>query len=1069
MLEIKKITKIYRTNGLKSKALDGVSLNFRESEFASILGPSGSGKTTFLNIIGGLDHYTSGDLIINGISTKKYKDSDWDAYRNHRIGFVFQSYNLIPHQTILSNVKLALTLSGIGKKEATRRAKKALEEVGLKEHYNKRPAQLSGGQAQRVAIARALVNDPEILLADEPTGALDSETSVQIMKILKKVSENRLVIMVTHNPELAEEYSTRIITLKDGKITSDTDPYDGKDKEEVPKEVKKSRKKKTKMSLLTSFGLSASNLLTKKARTTLVAIAGSIGIIGIALVLALSNGFQRYVDNIEEETLTSYPLTIMQETSDMTSLLLSTTGEEKAEKEEGIVTENQMITDTLSNLSLNDLKSFKEYLDENEEKYSKDVKKLVYNYSIDPTIYTKKSDGSLLKVNPANLFSSIMGGSSSLLSSYTSYTSIFSKLYSEEKSELEENYELLAGRYPENYDEIMINLKDKNTISELIVYSLGFRDINDLKDMITKIMAGETVEETSDPMKLSYDDLMNVELKLVLPTDQYRYNPEYGVYENLSEDENYMKDLYNKSVTLKIVGITTSNSDSSLLSQSSMSGIYYCSDLIDHIINSAKETEIVKKQLENPEIDVFSGKKFDEKGNSLDLDFRNFVKVDEEKIKSAFNINLDEAELQSKVSTYIAEVYKNIATSDSSLAKADFDETLKAILADFGKNLPDVSYQNEVTSIVNSYLSTYFPSTKLKSLLESYSVPAEFSSELQTAIKAILENYLSYYIGFFAVSYKDNLPFIMEHPELFNPENLGALKDEALLQTFFETFSTNEGLLALEDKFAEPLTNMKLAADSTKKITELTAYLTNSFASSFNVDPSAISSAFELNITQDEIARIITAMMTETESTQKSNLISLGYQDIKEPTSIYVYFSSFDGKENFLNLIDEYNNSVEEEKQIKYSDTTGILMSSVKTIVDAVTYVLIGFVSISLVVSSIMIGVITYISVYERTKEIGVLRSLGASKHNVSSIFNAETFIIGLLSGAFAMGISLLLIVIINAILVPLTGIEALTAYLSTENCIALVCLSVILTLIGGLIPARSASKKDPVEALRTE
>lgn len=1062
MLEIKKITKVYKDNGQTSKALKDISVNFRECEFASILGPSGSGKTTFLNIIGGLDHYTSGDLIINETSTKKYKDSDWDSYRNHRIGFIFQSYQLIPHQNILKNVSLALNLSGINKKEAERRAKKALEDVGLGAHIHKRPNQLSGGQMQRVAIARALVNNPEILLADEPTGALDSETSVQIMNLLKEISKKKLVIMVTHNPELAEEYSTRIITLKDGKITSDTDPYDGKKDTSETEEKSKIKHKKTKMSLLTSFRLSASNLLTKKARTLLVAIAGSIGIIGIALVLAISNGFQRYVDDIEESTLTSYPLTLMEETSDMTSLLLSVAASEDSEVADGVVKENQLITSTLSSLSINDLGSFKKHLEENNKEIEKDVERITYNYSIDPLIYTYDKTGKLSKLNPSNLFSSIMG-SSSLLSSYSSYTSIFSKLPTTNKTDLEEKNELLAGRFPEKYDEIVISLKDKNSISELLVYSLGFRDMDELKNMITKIMAGESIEKKNEPLELSYEDLMNVELKLIQPADLYRYNSEYNIYEDMSENKDYMKNLYNNATTLKIVGVMTPKDDSGLLSGSS-SGIFYSPELIDHIINYAKETDIVKKQLANDKIDVFSNKRFDEKSDSLGLNFTDFVAVDEAKLKGAFNINIDQNKIEKEVANKLAEISKEI-TTDITPAKNDFNSNLNSILEDFNNVLIErKSFKaEEINSIADSYFKTYAPQSFIKNLNEKYFIPSELFTETYSGLSKV---YLVAYANAFGKFVEENPEYLGTHPEVIEGE---IIVEESILMQVFESFKTSDTVNIISEKLAHGMAEAIMKKSVMTGVGEIVGNVTNSFASAFNIDPNAIASAFKLNVTEEEITRIITAMMSKTEATAKTNLISLGYQDKESPTSIYVYFSTFEGKENFLKFLDNYNNSVPEEQKIKYSDTTGILMSSVKTIVDAVTYVLIGFVSVSLIVSSIMIGVITYISVYERTKEIGILRAIGASKRNISNIFNAETFIIGLLSGLLAVGISYLLIIVINIIIYSLTSIENLQAYLTPENSTILVILSVVLTLIGGFIPAKSASKKDPVEALRSE
>ena len=1063
MLEIKNITKVYTTNGLKSKALDKVSVNFRTCEFASILGPSGSGKTTFLNIIGGLDHYTSGDILVNTISTKKYKNKDWDSYRNHRIGFVFQSYNLIPHQTVLKNVQLALTLSGIKKREGAKRAKKALEEVGLKEHINKRPNQLSGGQMQRVAIARALVNDPDILLADEPTGALDSETSIQIMDLLKKISERKLVIMVTHNPDLAKEYSTRIITLKDGKITDDSDPYDGKDDFKDSQENVQKKTKKTKMSLFTSFGLSFNNLMTKKARTLLVSVAGSIGIIGIALILAVSNGFQRYIDDIENETMTSYPLTIMSETSDITSLLLSMSGETTDSPSENDLKETQIVTNLIDSLSTNDLTSFKKYLDENPNLYEKDVKDLVYNYNVDPLIYTRLQNGELRKLNPSSLFSSLYG-SSSAMSSYSSFATVFQQLPTENREELDKKYKILAGHLPENYDEIIVVLNDENSISDFLLYSLGFRDPEELTAIMTKIMSGETVEINNVPMSLSYNDLLNTELKLVEPTNFYQYNPEYNIYENLSENNAFLENLYDQSTSLKIVGIVTSNNDSGL--SLSRSGIYYTKDLIKKIINNASTTEIVKSQIKNPDIDVFSGKRFDEKSDSLGLDFKDFVAVDEEKLKDAFNISVDKTEIESKVSSYISEIQSNLKI-DTTPGKTAFAETLETIFADFIENLPTEISISDQESLVNSYLSTYFPNEKISNLTKEYVLPTE---SFKSTFSGLLSSFLSTYVSTTSTAYSKIPDFNVLHPELFDGGNLiKVLRDDAALSSIQTIFLASAPVEVLKDQFASAMTEAKLNKTVLTSVGNLTSYLTESFASAFNVNPESIASAFKLNVTEEEITRIVSAMLTKTEATKVSNLITLGYQDLNSPTSIYIYFDNFDGKEHFLNLIDEYNSSVSEESKIKYTDTTSILTNSIKTIVDAVTYVLIAFVSISLVVSSIMIGVITYISVYERTKEIGVLRALGASKRDISSIFNAETFIIGLLSGLVAMLFSYIIIPIINAILLSLTGVENLSAYLGLDNAAILIILSVILTLIGGLIPAKSASKKDPVEALRTE
>ena len=867
MLEVRGITKVYETGGIKRKVLNKVRINFRESEFAAILGPSGSGKTTLLNIIGGLDQYTSGDLIVNEKSTKNFRDKDWDAYRNHRIGFVFQAYNLIPHQTVLNNVRLALTLSGVSKSESVRRAKKVLTEVGLKEHMNKLPAQLSGGQMQRVAIARALVNDPDILLADEPTGALDSETSTQVMDVLQKIAAKKLVIMVTHNPELADKYATRIITLKDGEITSDSDPYDGKIKTDISLAEAEKKSKKTKMSFRTALSLSLSNLMTKKARTILVAAAGSIGIIGIALISAVSTGFQNYIDKIEEDTLTSYPLALQKESADMTGILLNLTGSNGGSATEGVLKENQVLTSTLGTVSNNDLPSFEDYLFEHKDEIYDDIRLFEQEYNVDPLVYAVDATGKVAKMNPSMLFTSLVG-ESSLLRNYSSMTSVFQQY---DKSNLENDTELLAGRYPEKYDELMVVLSAEGEISELLTYSLGFHDTNELNKIVSKIMSGEEVKINNSPLELTYDDLMSAELKLIPATSTYRYNSKYGVYEDMSGDEAYMRRLYDSSEPLKIVGVSVLNSEM----LSSGSGVAYLPSLVGHIINEASETEIVKKQLAKPDVDVFSGVKFGEKKSGENFELEDLVTIDEAKLSAAM---------------------------------------------------------------------------------------------------------------------------------------MGVGK---------------------------------------------------------------VADAFSLNFSEDELSRVVSAMYDDEKSTLATNLSALGYQDLDDPTQLSFYFWSFDGKQRFVEFLEEYNDKMraagEDDKVIEYTDTTGVLMSSVKTIVDAVSYVLIAFVSISLVVSSIMVGVITYISVYERTKEIGILRAIGASKHNISSIFNAETFMIGLLSGLIGVLVSYLLIPLINLVLHHFTGDVPLDAMLDVRMALFLVGLSVVLTLVAGLIPSRSASKKDPVEALRSE
>ena len=1056
MLEIKNISKIYKTVGFEQKALDNVSVNFREHEFASILGPSGSGKTTFLNILGGLDEYTSGDLIINEVSTKKYKDRDWDSYRNHRVGFIFQSYNLISHQTILRNVELALTLSGISKSERKKKAIQALKDVGLEKHKNKKPNQLSGGQMQRVAIARALINDPEIILADEPTGALDSDTSVQIMDLLKEISKDKLVIMVTHNPELAEKYSNRIINIKDGRIISDSKPYDGKENTKEEKNQIENRTKKTKMSFLTALSLSFNNLMTKKGRTILVAMAGSIGIIGIALILAVSTGFQNYVDSIGENTLTSYPLTIMQESSDITGALLSMREEDAEKTNSNEVKEKQYITSILSNVSTNDLRSFKKYLEKNYSEVDEDISNVQYAYSVDPNIYTVDATKKLAKVNPSNLFSSMMG-SNNIMNSYSNMASIYTQMV-DNRENIKKDYDVLAGRWPEKYDEMIIVLSEPNTISDLLVYSLGLKDTEELTKMVTSIMSGETVNVKEEPMTLTYKDLMNVDLRLVMPSDTYKYNLKYDVYENMSEDESYMKKIYENATKLKIVGVVSSKEG--VTSSALSPGVAYTSDLIRYIIDYAKETDVVQKQLQNSEVDVFSGKRFDTKKNDFDFEFKDLVKVDNEKLQSAFNIKINQSDLEKQTQNYMAQISDSI-TADITPAKNLFHNNLNTLMNALLSNIKGEFSVKDIDNLVNECLEKKDSDNMLSNMETEYVLPKEvYKKAYSGLLKGLLQAYIAGYNTYMKSLYPE---FVVDE------ENPKAIIVNEIKDTIIKTYMNNAEIMGVNDAMSKTMTEALMKKNILTKVGELTTNISKSFATSFHIDQDKIASAFTLNFGENELQRVVSAMMNQTESTQKTNLVLLGYQDTEEPTYIFFYFNSFEGKEHFLSFIDNYNKKVGEEKEINYSDTTGIIMNSVKTIVNAVSYVLIAFVSISLVVSSIMIGVITYISVYERTKEIGILRAIGASKGNISSIFNAETFIIGLLSGMFGIGISYSLIPIINKVLHHFTGSIPLSASLNIHHAFILVLLSIILTLIGGLIPAKAASKKDPVEALRSE
>ena len=867
MLELKNITKDYISGDTKVEALKGVSIKFRKSEFVSILGQSGCGKTTLLNIIGGLDKYTSGDLIINNKSTKEFKDRDWDAYRNYSIGFVFQSYNLIPHQTILSNVELALTLSGVSRKERTKRAIEALEAVGLKEQIHKKPNQLSGGQMQRVAIARAIVNNPDIILADEPTGALDTKTSMQVMDILKEISKDRLVIMVTHNSELAEKYSTRIIKILDGVITDDSNPYDEKTK---IKEEKSDKKKKTSMKFFTALRLSLNNLMTKKGRTILTSFAGSIGIIGIALILSISNGVQSYINKVEEETLSSYPITIQESTVDMTSMVENMMGEtqenEATHNDNKIYSSNvmgELLTTLSSKIESNNLTELKKYIDAGNNGISNNANAIQYSYNLNLNLYKEDTSNGVVQVNPSTVMdaigmgemmdaqqnssmSSMFGASSSM-----SNTDVWQEMLDNEEL-LHSQYDVLAGTWPQAYNEVVLIVNENNEISDYTLYTLGLKDQKELEEDWKAIENGEQIQE-HEQTSYTYDELLNLSFKLILNSDYYQKENEMWI--DKSGDEEYMKEKIANAESLKVVGIIKQNDQSVAAGMSS--GIGYLKDLKEYVINKSNESEIVKEQKENPNINVFTG-----------LEFR-------------------------------------------------------------------------------------------------------------------------------------------DDDEQFNYNNL-----------------SNEQKMAMAQ------------------------------------------------LSTEQIAEMMEAYTENVNATYENNLEKLGAIDLNSPSQINIYPKDFESKDNITKAIEEYNQKQrdegKEENTISYTDLVGIMMSSVSQIIDIISYVLIAFVAISLIVSSIMIGIITYISVLERTKEIGILRAIGASKKDISRVFNAETFIIGLISGLIGIGITVLLTIPINSIIFSLTGVE-INVSLPAVAGIILVAISMILTIIAGLIPAKMASKKDPVIALRTE
>ncbi|MGN1403249.1 MAG: ATP-binding cassette domain-containing protein [Ruminococcus sp.] len=881
MLQIKDIVKQYKTGDLVQTALDHVSLNFRDNEFVAILGPSGSGKTTMLNIIGGLDRYDSGDLIIGGVSTQKYKDRDWDSYRNHTIGFVFQSYNLIPHQTVLANVELALTISGISRSERRARAKEALEQVGLGDQLHKKPNQMSGGQMQRVAIARALVNNPDILLADEPTGALDTETSVQVMDLLKKVAKDRLVIMVTHNPELAETYATRIVKLRDGKILDDSDPFAIPETKEAP--VHKNMGKSS-MSFLTALSLSFNNLRTKKARTILTSFAGSIGIIGIAMVLSLSNGISQYIETVQKDTLSTYPLTIEKESMDLTSMMtdmMSQNVDEESGHEKDKVYSNNIAGSMLSTMSqeskANDLGAFKSYLESDESDIDNYISDIQYSYDLDLQLYSTDTSDGVVQVNPSTLNSTTSGSaagsemptSASDMTAYMSFGNVFSEML-DNRELVESQYDVLAGRMPDAdaYNELVLVVDENNEISDVALYTLGLMDQDEFRDMMQKVMQGETVEETEN-VSFTYNDLLNTSFKLVLNTDYYQYNETSGVWEDKRDDDTYMKQLVEDAPELKIVGIIRPNEEATATSING--SIAYNSALTDYVINHINDSEIAKAQVADPDTNVLTGTPF----------------------------NIDE--------------YVNSLTMED-------------LQADVAQMSPEEQAQFQQMAAVMSE----------EELLESYR-------------KSIREN----------------------------------------------STDTYDGVLA-----------------------------------------------------------------------------QLGVVDLEQPSAISIYPKDFDAKDSIVSIIDDYNDAQiddgHEEMTITYTDYVGLMMTSVTTIVNMISYVLIAFVSISLVVSSIMIGIITYISVLERTKEIGILRGIGASKRNISSIFNAETLIIGTCAGLIGIGVTLVLLVPANAIIGALTDISNL-AKLPWKGAVILVLISMFLTVIAGLIPSKKAAKKDPVTALRTE
>lgn len=1016
MLQIKNVCKEYKTGSLVQKALDNVSLNLRDNEFVAILGPSGSGKTTFLNIIGGLDRYDSGDLIINEISTKKYKDRDWDSYRNHTIGFVFQSYNLIPHQTILSNVELALTISGISRSERKKRAIEALKQVGLEKQIHKKPNQLSGGQMQRVAIARALVNNPDIVLADEPTGALDSETSVQVMELLKEVAKDRLVVMVTHNPELAQNYATRIVNLKDGKICADSNPYIVN--EEISKKPEHKNMGKTSMSLLTSLALSFNNLKTKKGRTILTSFAGSIGIIGIALILSLSNGVNSYIHSVEEDTLSEYPLQIQSTGFDMTSMMVNVADNKKTEENrDGDVHIANTITNMFSTIGSNDLKSLRKYLESDECKIGEHTKAIEYTYNVLPRIYNTDTNR-LRQLNPDTSFSSLGLGSTatsnSIMSSMMS-TNIFFQMPAD-TSLFENQYDIKAGTWPTNYNECVVVLTSNGNVSDFMLYALGLRDYEELDNMIEQFSKEEEVDTPDNTGTYSYDDILKAKFKLVSSSDCYEYDSEYKVWRDKSENTKYMKKVVKNGEDLKIVGIIQPKEG--VTASMLQPGIAYPSSLTSHIIEKATNSKIVKQQLKSPEKNVFTGKKFDDNNEKSSFNMNSLMEIDQKAMQKAFKIDA------SKMKMDFSNLNQGMDTSSmpafdfkEALSKLDFslsESQMKTLLNSLFKGFEQYIKENELvdTTKLDQYLMNYLQSNAAKQILTTQLTKIIQSQKLDQQISKIMEDYMK-------------------------------------------------------------MTMTSMSKNLQKEMTASMQNLSKSMSSAISIDTKAFGKAFKMKMNEEELKELFASLMTKEKSTYEGNLAKLDYAKFEEPDGINIYPKNFEGNEAVKNILDEYNNCMkevnEEDKVISYTDVVGTLMSSVTIIVDVVSYVLVAFVAISLIVSSIMIGVITYISVLERKKEIGILRAIGASKHNISQVFNAETFMIGLLAGLIGIGITLLLLIPINRVIAMIANGVNVKAILPSTAAIVLIILSTILTLIGGIIPSKKAAKEDPVLALRSE
>lgn len=1173
MLQIKNISKTYKTGNLVQRALDDVSLNLRDNEFVAILGPSGSGKTTLLNIIGGLDRYDSGDLIINGISTKKYKDRDWDSYRNHTVGFVFQSYNLIPHQTVLANVELALTISGISGKERRERAIKALEEVGLGDQLHKKPNQMSGGQMQRVSLARALVNNPDILLADEPTGALDSETSIQVMDLLKEVAKDRLVVMVTHNPELAYQYATRIVKVKDGKLLKDSDPYEIPEGE-APVPVHKNMGKSS-MSFLTALSLSFNNLKTKKARTILVSFAGSIGIIGIAMILSLSHGVNQYIEDMEEKTMSEYPLQITKTTTNMMSLSADMMTNQKSSSDtDGKVEEMQILNQMVSGTEYNDLKSLKAYLESGKSDIKNQTKAIEYDYGITPQIYLREEDGKVRQVCPDQTVSSLSGSSSMMLAMMGSSGMEQFHALPENDALYKDQYDVKAGHWPENEHQCVVVLTKDGRLYDMTLYSLGLKSGEEL-DKILDAVADDKTVETSDKLEtFDYDDFLGIKLKLVNASDYYVYDNEFSVWKDKSDNDKYIENLVKDGEDLEVVGVVQpkDGEDITMLT----AGVSYPASLVNHVIEEASKSKIVKAQIKNKKKNVFNGKAFDDPDDENGLNMEDFFKVDEEAFKNAFKVDTSKMNMDSSIfsdmdfsDVDLSDLVDGDALADAmpSFSEKDFQDILKGVsvnltqnsLAELFNTLLD-GYKKSVgdnpetditglTDGLKQFLTSddtiAYLSKKLKEILgpeldevltkdllkdfmmrvmEDYQ---EFASkqkdpnDFETNFRAYLEtDAVDRILSEELVSLKDKLSSVEitddqlkeimtdlanGYEDYAKKNNLA--QPDKILDAFLKYVSSDSGQKVLLHYAGQIVDTKTLQANLQKKMADvmgdfsdeltdqissamgkvmgqISSSLQKSMGSAmtsmmdnmqdiFSIDPDAFAKAIQMNMSEEDLQELMTSLMTKGSASYEDNLNKMGYADETDPQTISIYPVDFDSKQVVDQILQDYNddmtNSGQDDKVISYTDLVGVMMSSVTSIVNMISYVLIAFVAISLVVSSIMIGVITYISVLERRKEIGILRAIGASKGNVGAVFNAETFIIGLLAGVIGIAITIIAIFPTNYIIHTVSGNADVNAALPIGAAFVLIALSVVLTLLGGLIPANKASKSDPVTALRTD